>query len=172
MDLKELFYSMKFKQNYFLSIKSIVRAVFIMGNKNALFLIRLFQISNKMNMLLISYVIRNRLVKKYGIFISSNTIIESGLILPHQNGMIFGDNVVIGKNTTIFQQVTIGTNHFGKNSKVKYPFIENNCVLSAGSKILGDIHVFSNTTVGANAVLISDTIDGSAMVGIPAKRVR
>lgn len=112
-----------------------------------------------------------KLVKTYGIFINPNKVIGEGLKLPHPNGIIIGEKVNIGKNCTIYQQVTIGSSHIGDAKKGLQPQIGNNVTLFAGSKIIGNIKVADNTIVGANALLNKSTESNSIYVGIPAKRI-
>jgi serine O-acetyltransferase len=171
MEINELISALLYENKEFKSFKSIIKALFICGNKNAVFLIRVFQIFSKLKIGFVSYFIRNRLIKKYGIFITSNTVIEKGLTLPHPDGIIFGDKAVIGRDVIIFQQVTVGSRCVGGRGEVQYPVIGDECVLSSGCKILGSINVGSRTVVGSNAVLLNSTKDNSTMVGIPAKDV-
>jgi serine O-acetyltransferase len=81
-------------------------------------------------------------------------------ILPHGlNGIIINDKAVIGKNCTIFHQVTIGE---GKNGGV--PTIGDNCFIGAGAKIIGNVTVGNNVRIGANAVVVFDIPDNATVV--------
>lgn len=44
------------------------------------------------------------------------------------------------------------------------PVIGNNCVLGAGAKIIGGVHVGNNVHIGANAVVVEDVPDNSTVV--------
>lgn len=112
-----------------------------------------------------------RLERNYGVYISKNAEIEKGLKLPHPTGIVIGDSVKIGRNVTIFQQVTLGGTRIGDAQKKLYPRVEDNCVLFAGAKILGKIRIGKNCTVGANAVVIKNVPDYAIAVGIPAKNI-
>jgi serine O-acetyltransferase len=136
---------------------------------NAVFLIRLFLTSNNR---IFKIIIYNKLINKYGIFIGNETKIGIGLVLGHPNGIIIGNNVNIGKNCTIYQQVTIGIKNEGDDKKGHYPRIGNNCSIGAGAKILGNICVGNNTLIGANAVLLKNTEENSVYAGIPARIMR
>lgn len=79
--------------------------------------------------------------------------------LPHGlNGIVINDKAVIGKNCTIYHQVTIG--EIGGNA----PIIGNNCFIGPGAKILGGVRVGNNVTIGANCVVVKDIPDGSTVV--------
>lgn len=114
------------------------------------------------------------LVYRYGIHFSvtPKTQIGKGLFLPHPSSIIIGADVSIGENCTIYQNVTIGGARVGDAKKSKYPDIGANCILYAGSKVLGDISVAEGTKVGANAVLLKSTEPFSTYAGVPAKRIK
>lgn len=89
-------------------------------------------------------------------------------ILPHGlNGIIIAHDAVIGKNVTIYQQVTVGHKNNGA------PKIGNNVEIGAGAKLLGNITIGNNTKIGANAVVLRNIPDGCLVAGVPAviKRV-
>lgn len=73
----------------------------------------------------------------------------------------------IGENCWINQQVTIGYNGQGDP-----PVIGDNVTITCGAKILGDIHIGNNVTVGANAVVIRDVPDHCVVGGVPAKIIK
>lgn len=107
-----------------------------------------------------------KIEKKYQCRISPGAIIERGLTMPHPNGIVIGSGSKIGKNVTIYQQVTIGQN------RNKYPRIGDNTIIYSGAKIIGDIHIGKNCIIGANAVVIKDAPDNSILGGIPAKIIK
>ena len=53
-----------------------------------------------------------------------------------------------------------------------FPRIGDNVTISAGARVLGDIHVGDGATIGANAVVITNAPDGATMVGAPARPTR
>ena len=94
--------------------------------------------------------------------------IGPGFCLVHSVGVVIGARARIGSYFTCFQNVTIGDSSKGDGM----PTIGDWVTASAGAKILGGINVGSGTTIGANAVLLRDTPDGSVAVGIPARIAR
>lgn len=102
---------------------------------------------------------------KYGVFMSKSAKIGNNLRVEHFNGVVIGSGVIIGDNCTLYQQVTIG------QRKNKYPIIGNSVVIYAGAKILGEINIGDNSTIGANAVVINDVPKYETAVGVPAKIV-
>lgn len=72
----------------------------------------------------------------------------------------------IGANCWINQQVTIGY-----RDRTRAPVIEDDVVVHAGAKIIGDITVGAGSTIGANAVVIADVPPGHTAVGVPARYI-
>jgi len=101
----------------------------------------------------------------YGIWINLSSEIGKGFYIGHYGAIIihgdFGDYCSVG------QGVTVGTKGAGKSDG--HPKLENNVFLSAGAKVIGNIHIGSNVTIGANAVVITDIPANTLAVGIPAK---
>jgi len=150
-------------------------ARYFLPQTNAVFLIRTFQrYSAKKNKLanIVSKYYKLKLAKYYGIYIGQNTKIGIGLSLPHPNGIIFGDGVVIGNNVTIYQQVTFGVARREDSPAGKYPIIGDDCIFFAGAKVIGNIKIGSNVIVGANCVLNSNADDDSIYVGVPGKKIK
>lgn len=85
--------------------------------------------------------------------------------LPHGlNGIVIHPTAQIGKNVTILQQVTIGTRHENVSA-----VIGDGCFIGAGAKILGNITIGKNVSIGANAVVLCDVPDNCTAVGVPAR---
>lgn len=109
----------------------------------------------------------NRYKVKYGIEINPTTKIGYGLTIPHCGGIVIGGDCSIGKNCTILQGVTIGSNLF--KNRYKLATIGDNVLIGAGSKIIGPITIGDNVTIGANSVVTKDIPNGAVIGGIPAK---
>lgn len=62
----------------------------------------------------------------------------------------------------IYQQVTIGSNDL-QNSRGA-PTIGNNCLIGAGAKIIGNVHVGNNVRIGSNAIVVDDVTDNCTVV--------
>lgn len=73
-------------------------------------------------------------------------------------GIVVSHNAKIGKNATIFHQVTIGEGNGGA------PTIGDNCIIGAGAKIIGKVTVGNNVKIGANCVVIDDIPDNATVV--------
>lgn len=64
----------------------------------------------------------------------------------------------------IYQQVTIGSNDLQNSRGGGAPTIGNNCLIGAGAKIIGDVHVGNNVRIGANAIVVDDVPDNCTVV--------
>lgn len=73
-----------------------------------------------------------------------------------------GDRVIIGQNTTIGRSL----------DPEDIPTIGNDVYISAGARIVGNIHVGNNVIIGANAVVCKDVKDNCIVAGVPAKVLR
>jgi len=100
-----------------------------------------------------------------GIEIHPGAQIGKGLFIDHGMGVVIGETSIIGKNVTLFQGVTLGGT--GKDTGKRHPTLEDNIVVGAGAKVLGNITVGSNTYIGANAVILRDVPSNSTVVGVP-----
>ncbi|MFZ4893080.1 serine O-acetyltransferase [Plantibacter sp. Mn2098] len=90
-----------------------------------------------------------------------------GLVLHHPTGVVWGPGVCIGRACRVQQGVTLG----GSGSKTAdgSPTIGDEVIIGAGAKVIGPVSVGSNSTIGANAVVLSDVPDHSIAVGVPAR---
>ena len=89
--------------------------------------------------------------------------------MPHPTGIVIGESAKIGKNCTIFQQVTLGGARIGDGKQEKYPKVGDNVVIFAGAKLIGDITIGSNVVIAAGAVVTKNIPDGVVVGGNPAK---
>lgn len=89
----------------------------------------------------------------------------------HGLGCVALQTLHIGKNCTIFQNVTFG-NAFSNNNKFAgggYCSVGDNCMIGAGAVILGNLKIGNNVQIGANAVVTHDIPDNCVAIGIPAR---
>lgn len=94
-------------------------------------------------------------------FLDNSCNIGPGLFIQHGfSTIIMAD---LGANCWINQQVTIG--HKDRTGR---PKIGNNVRVTAGAKILGNITIGDDVTVGANAVVVKNVPENCVVVGIPA----
>lgn len=102
-----------------------------------------------------------------GCHISFTAFLEGGISIPHANGIVVGRNAIVRSNTSIYQQVTLGS-----DAKGMYPVLDSGVTVYAGAKIIGGLHLGDGATVGANSVVISDVDKGVVVAGVPARVIR
>ena len=79
--------------------------------------------------------------------------------LPHGlNGIIVSNDAVIGKQCTLYHQVTIGGGNGGS------PVIGDNVMIGAGAKIIGPVKIGNNVRIGAGCVVAIDVPDNATVV--------
>ncbi len=79
-------------------------------------------------------------------------------------GIFISQEAAIGKNATILQQVTIGSNTISDSKGLGAPTIGDNVYIGAGAKIIGNVHIGDNCMIGANCVVVEDVPDNSTVV--------
>ena len=85
--------------------------------------------------------------------------------LPHGlNGIIVSNEASIGKECTIYHQVTIGGGNGGS------PTIGDHVEIGAGAKIVGPCHIGNNVHIGAGCVVAIDIPDNCTVV-MPKPRI-
>jgi serine O-acetyltransferase len=102
-----------------------------------------------------------------GVEIHPAAVIGSGFFIDHGMGVVVGETTVVGKDVTIYQGVTLGGT--GKDKGKRHPTVEDGVVIAAGAKVLGNITIGRDSTVGAGAVVIKSVPPNSTVVGVPGR---
>ncbi len=104
-----------------------------------------------------------------GIEIHPGATLGPGFFIDHGMGVVIGETTEIGCNVTIYQGVTLGGT--GKEKGKRHPTVGDNVVIAAGAKVLGPVHIGSNSRVGAGAVVVADVPENCTVVGVPGRIV-
>ncbi len=89
------------------------------------------------------------------------------VVIDHGLGVVIGETAVVGDDVLIYQGVSLGGTTL---SPVKrHPTIEDQVVIGAGAKILGNITIGRASRIGSNSVVIESVPPESTVVGIPGR---
>ena len=94
-------------------------------------------------------------------------MIGKRLFIDHGMAVVIGETAIVGDDVLLYQGVTLGGT--GKEKGKRHPTIGNNVVVGTGAKILGNINIGDNVSIGANAVVIRDVPPNSTVVGVPGR---
>ena len=119
----------------------------------------------------------SKILKKIYLFLNRRIQHETNSYLPFNNnidgpinflhgtyGIFISGGAKIGRNCSIYQQVTIGSNMLIDSKGFGSPKIGDNCLIGAGAKIIGNVTIGNNCRIGANAVVTINLPDNSLCV--------
>lgn len=102
-----------------------------------------------------------------GIEIHPGAHLGHDIVFDHGMGIVIGETAIVGNHVLIYHGVTLGATKMFKGKR--HPTVEDDVIIGAGSKVLGDIVVGKNAVIGANSVVLSNVPSNSTVAGIPAK---
>lgn len=101
----------------------------------------------------------------YGASIPLEVVIPRFTKFPHGiHGIFISKNAVIGERTTIYHQVTIGSNQTEGHKMFGSPTVGDDCFMGVGTKIIGKITVGNNVILGSNVSVARDIPDSTTVV--------
>lgn len=104
-----------------------------------------------------------------GIEIHPGARIGRRFFIDHGMGVVIGETTFIGDDVLIYQGVTLGGT--GKEHGKRHPTLEDNVIVGAGAKVLGNLCIGKNSRIGAGSVVVDDVPENSTVVGIPGRVV-
>ncbi|OBY11662.1 serine O-acetyltransferase [Clostridium paraputrificum] len=90
-------------------------------------------------------------------------VFKQGLVIPHNGTIVIGGGNTIGAYCVLHTGVCITNGN---------KMIGEGLYCSTGSKIINDVKIGDNVSIGANAVVLESVEDDTLVVGIPAKPVK
>jgi serine O-acetyltransferase len=112
-----------------------------------------------------------------GIEIHPGATIGEGFFIDHGHGVVIGETAEIGRNVTLYHDVTLGgiapsVDSDAQRLQKRHPTLLDDVIVGSGAQILGPITVGAGARVGANSVVLRDVPARATVVGIPAKIAR
>jgi len=104
-----------------------------------------------------------------GIEIHPGATIGDAFFIDHGMGVVIGETAEIGRDVTMYHGVTLGGVSLEKGKR--HPTIEDDVVIGAGAKVLGNIVIGRASRIGANAVVVKTVPPNSVVVGVPGQVV-
>lgn len=104
-----------------------------------------------------------------GIEIHPAATIGRRFFIDHGMGVVIGATTIVGDDVLIYQGVTLGGT--GKEHGKRHPTIENNVIVGAGAKVLGNLIIGKNARIGAGSVVVDNVPENATVVGVPGRVV-
>lgn len=130
-------------------------------------IIRLAKCMYERKLVIVAYFLEYVNIILFGLEVPAGLHIGEGLVIAHTFGTVLGAKS-IGKNVTIYHQVTIGSIGIDNAELGLRPIIMDDVTLYVGAKILGNISIGTGAVIGANAVVLKDVPEFHVAYGIPA----
>lgn len=92
------------------------------------------------------------------------------VFIDHATAVVIGETTIIGDRVLLYQCVTLGGVSLDKVKR--HPTLEDDVVVGAGAKIIGNITIGKNSKIGANAVVTKSVPPHSTVVGIPGRVIK
>ena len=99
-------------------------------------------------------------------------LLKQGTRFPHPVGIVIHKCVIVGKNCSIYQNVTIGGPKLDENNEYQVPKLGNNVTIFPNSCVIGAIEIGDNAIRGAGSVVVKNVPANSMAVGNPARIIK
>ncbi|XBC38770.1 MAG: serine O-acetyltransferase [Buchnera aphidicola (Melaphis rhois)] len=104
---------------------------------------------------------QNRISVVFSVDIHPASVIGNGIILDHATGIVIGGITTIKNDTSSLSTL----DDTGYVKKVNYPIINEEVIIGAGAKILGNIEVGSNVKINAGSIVLASVPPNSIVSG-------
>ena len=96
--------------------------------------------------------------------------IGAGFWLDHGLGFVAGETCVIGRDVSIWHNVTLGST-LSDSGPQRHPTLQDGVVVGAGAIVLGNVTIGAGANVAAGAIVITDVAPETVVVGAKARQV-
>lgn len=148
--------------------KTLIESIFLYPSLKALVYHKIAHRYYIKDRLFLARWISQRARRKTGIEIHPGASIGRNVFIDHGMGVVIGETAIVGNNVTIFHGSTLG-GIGGEKGEKRHPTVEDDVLIGAGAKVLGDVTIGKGAKIGANAIVLTDVPPYATAVGIPAK---
>lgn len=113
--------------------------------------------------------VQNLMSIAFGVDIHPAAKLGKGLFMDHATSIVIGETAVVADNVSMLHEVTLGGT--GKETGDRHPKVQQNVLIGAGAKILGNVTVGHGAKIGAGSVVLTDVPAHCTFAGIPAVHV-
>ncbi len=106
------------------------------------------------NLKLLARIHSNAVRFTTGVEIHPGATIGRRFFIDHGMGVVIGETTIIGDDVMLYHDVTLGSRGF--THAKRHPTIENNVILGAGARIIGDVKIGEGSRISANLVVTKD----------------
>jgi serine O-acetyltransferase len=106
------------------------------------------------NLKLVARIFSNWVRTATGIEIHPAATIGRRFFIDHGMGVVIGATAIIGDDVMMYHDVTLGARTYVHGKR--HPTIENNVVIGAGARVIGDITIGHGARINANVVVTKD----------------
>lgn len=132
-----------------------------------IFLFRNIQSNRRIFTKFIAKLLLRNVSKKYGLEISTKTIIGRGLYLGHAYNITINPKAILGNNINIHKGVTIGQENRGQRKGT--PIIGNKVWIGVNATIVGNISIGDDVLIAPNSYVNVNIPSHSIVIGNPCK---
>lgn len=105
----------------------------------------------------------------FGVDIHPGARIGGGIMIDHATAVVIGETAVIDDNVSMLHSVTLGG--IGNAQGDRHPKVRSGVLISAGSKVLGNIEIGEGAKIGAGSLVLDAVPPHTTVVGVPARVV-
>lgn len=119
---------------------------------------------------MLALAIKSRAGRAFATDIHPAAKVGAGLWLDHGLGFVVGETCVIGKDVSIWHNVTLGST-LNDSGAQRHPVVHDGAVIGAGAIILGNVTVGAGANVAAGAIVVQDVPARTLVVGSKSRQL-